>query len=82
MITGVEIVIFIALLIVGAIAYQAHHNGVAIGAQAKADIATAKADVAKDVAILKTDIEVLKAKISPVPTVAAPVSPTPAATTK
>lgn len=84
MITGIEIVLFIALAIVGLIAYQAHHKGVTLAAQAKIDIATAKADIQSDLALLKTKIAVLETKvgtsITMTATSAAPVtSPAPSA---
>lgn len=73
-------IIEIILLVVGAIAlllaYQAHHNGVTIAAQAKADIATAKTDLTATVHSLETRIVALESKAAPVASQTPPAAPT------
>ena len=83
--TFVEIVLAIVAILGVLLAYQAHHNGLSISAEAKADLATAKADVTTGIHALEVDVATLKAKVEgliskPTPTVAPAPAPAPTPT--
>ena len=74
--TAIEIILAIVAVLGLALAYQAHHNGLSISAEAKADIATAKADATGLVHDIELRVVALETKVGLVK--AAPPTPAPA----
>jgi hypothetical protein len=85
--TVIEIVVLVVAALGLLLAYQAHHNGLSISAQAKADVAQAKSeattlahDLEVRVVALETKVGLAKASTPApaAPAAPAPVSPPPA----
>jgi hypothetical protein len=74
--TIIEVVLLIVAILGVLLAYQAHHNGLSISAEAKADIATAKADATSLVHDIELRVVALETKVGLVK--AAPPTPAPA----
>ena len=74
----IEILLSFAVLIVGFIAYQAHHNQITFKAQAALDKVALEADITSVETKAKADLAALEAKFTkPAPVAVSPVTPVP-----
>jgi len=74
----IEVVLLIVSVLGVLLAYQAHHSGLSISAQAKADVAQAKTEATTLAHDLELRVVALEAKIEALVSKPAPPAPAPA----